>query len=80
MVPIGVAMVWGAYTVGIWGYCLVRGYDVTFMQLFSGQWPAGTPGKTGPGTAGPGTAPGNKGTGNPPRTRPEFPSGPGSRL
>jgi hypothetical protein len=44
MVPIGVAMVWGAYTVGIWGYCLVRGYDVTFMQLFKGFWPgkAGT--------------------------------------
>jgi hypothetical protein len=41
MIPIGVGVVWLAYTTGIWGYCLVRGYNVTFRQLFSPTWPAG---------------------------------------
>lgn len=39
MIPIGLGMVWAGYTIGIWGYCLVRGYDVPFMKLFSGTWP-----------------------------------------
>jgi len=39
MVPIGMALAWGGYTLGMWGYCLVRGYDVTFMQLFKPVWP-----------------------------------------
>lgn len=39
MIPIGLGMVWAGYTLGIWGYCLVRGYDVTFMQLFKPVWP-----------------------------------------
>lgn len=80
MVPIGVAMVWGAYTVGLWGYCLVRGYDVTFMQLFKGQWPAGSSSSKGTSSGSGGGGSSSKGTGNPPATRPEFPSGPGSRL
>lgn len=58
MVPIGVGLAMGAYWVGIWGYCLVRGYDVTFMECMKGTWPAtggggaGTGGKAG-GKAGP---------------------------
>jgi hypothetical protein len=42
MVPIGLALAWAGYTVGIWGYCLVRGYDVTFVQCFKTTWPGGT--------------------------------------
>jgi hypothetical protein len=54
MIPLGLGLAWAGYTLGIWGYCLVRGYDVTFMQLFARSWP-GT-GKTGRGPAGPGSA------------------------
>lgn len=40
MIPIGVGLVWLSYTTGIWGYCLVRGYNVKFTQLFAATWPA----------------------------------------
>jgi len=46
------------YTLGIWGYCLVRGYDVTFSALFHPTWPAGGGGSasgTAPLPADPGT-------------------------
>jgi hypothetical protein len=47
MIPIGMAVVFLAYTGGIWGFCLVRGYNVTLASLFNGQtWPG-----TGKGTA-----------------------------
>jgi len=36
---IGVGLAWAGYTLGIWGFCLVRGYNVSFMQLFKGTWP-----------------------------------------
>lgn len=39
MIPVGLGLVWAGYTVGMWGYCLVRGYNVTFMQLFKPAWP-----------------------------------------
>jgi hypothetical protein len=57
MVPIGMALAWAGYTLGMWGYCLVRGYNVTFMQLFGSSWPgpkiSASPivKKTGPGLA-----------------------------
>ena len=38
MVAIGMALIWGGYTIGIWGYCLVNGYDVTFTSLFGTKW------------------------------------------
>ena len=38
MVAIGMALVWGGYTIGIWGYCLVNGYNVTFQSLFGTTW------------------------------------------
>jgi hypothetical protein len=41
MVVIGAALLWFGYTVGIWGYCLVRGYDVPFSGIFGGTWPGG---------------------------------------
>lgn len=57
MVAIGMALVWGGYTIGIWGYCLVNGYDVTFQSLFGTQWvsaaqtpPLGPTSPTDPGT------------------------------
>lgn len=43
MIPIGVGITFAAYTVGIWGYCLVRGYNVKFTQLFKATWPAAGP-------------------------------------
>lgn len=42
MVAIGMALVWGGYTIGIWGYCLVQGYDVTFSSLFRTSWVSST--------------------------------------
>lgn len=39
MIPVGVGVVFLAYTTGIWGYCLVRGYNVQFRQLFGATWP-----------------------------------------
>lgn len=38
MVAIGVGLIFGAYAVGMYGYCLVRGYDVSFRDLFRGSW------------------------------------------
>lgn len=39
MVAIGMGLVFAAYAVGIWGYCLVRGYDVSFANVFASRWP-----------------------------------------
>jgi len=39
MAAIGMGVVWVGYTLGLWGYCLVRGYDVSFSRLFSTNWP-----------------------------------------
>ena len=38
-------LVWGGYSVGLWGWCLIRDYDLTFSQLvhpahpYAGTWP-----------------------------------------
>jgi hypothetical protein len=39
MIVIGMGMAWVGYTVGIWGYCLVRGYNVKFTDLVKPVWP-----------------------------------------
>lgn len=39
MVAIGMALVFAGYAVGIWGYTLVRGYDVSFGNVFAMAWP-----------------------------------------
>jgi hypothetical protein len=39
VIALGMGMLFGAYAVGLWGYCLVRGYDVPFSALFAGRWP-----------------------------------------
>ncbi len=38
MVAIGMVLVWGGYYLGLWGYCLVNGYDVTFQSLAGTTW------------------------------------------
>jgi hypothetical protein len=39
MTGVGIGLVVVAYSVGLWGYCMVRGYNVTFIQL----WTTATP-------------------------------------
>lgn len=34
-------MVFAGYALGMWGYCLVRGYDVSFLNVFATRWPGG---------------------------------------
>jgi len=42
---IGMALVWGGYSVGLWGWSLVRGYNLSAKDLisptgwYSGKWP-----------------------------------------
>jgi hypothetical protein len=49
VIPVGLGLCWAGYTLGIWGYCLLQGYNVTFAQLFGATWPgvsvSKTPGK-----------------------------------
>lgn len=33
MPAIGIGLIWGGWTLSLWGYCLIRGYDVTLGQL-----------------------------------------------
>jgi hypothetical protein len=49
MAAVGMIVLWGGYSIALWGYCLIRGYDITFTQLvkpsgyYAGPWPpAGT--------------------------------------
>jgi hypothetical protein len=51
MIPIGMAVTFGAYTIGILAYCWLRGYNVTFMNLWAQAWPAKTTAKTAAKTA-----------------------------
>lgn len=39
MPAIGIALLWTAYYGGLWGYCLIRGYNLTPRQLLSTTWP-----------------------------------------
>lgn len=38
MVAIGMGLLFAGYAVSIWGYCLVRGYDVPFSGVFASTW------------------------------------------
>jgi quinol-cytochrome oxidoreductase complex cytochrome b subunit len=38
VVAIGMGLVFAGYAVGIWGYCLVVGYDVPFAAVFGSTW------------------------------------------
>lgn len=52
MIAIVMLAAWSDYLVGLWGYCLLRGYDVTIAELanplhpYAGKWP---PPQIGPG-------------------------------
>jgi hypothetical protein len=39
MAAVGVGVVWIAYFLGLWGYCMIRGYNVSPKQLVSTSWP-----------------------------------------
>lgn len=67
MVAVGMGMTWFGYSLVMYGYCLVRGYDVSFRDCFRTQWPGAT---TQPPTAGHklGTITGHVNTSNPGQT------------
>ncbi len=39
MAAIGIGLIWLGYTVGLYGFCLFKGYDITPKQLLSQSWP-----------------------------------------
>ncbi len=49
MTAIGFGVAWAGFTIGIWGYCLVRDYNVTMPDLFKTTWPGS--GGTAPATS-----------------------------
>jgi hypothetical protein len=61
MVAIGIAVVLRGYGGGRWGYCLLRGYNISARDIFSSRFPssvagsaaATTPAPPGRGTRGP---------------------------
>jgi hypothetical protein len=71
VVAIGMGIVFAGYAISIWGYCLVRGYDVSFGNVFAMSWPgvqvsSSTPGQVVlPGGHKLGTITGNTVTTNP---------------
>ena len=65
MIAVGMLLTWAGYSVGLWGWCLLRGYNVTLGQLMSPTHPYGS----------------GKGQGWPPAQIPDtqvFPGGPSS--
>jgi hypothetical protein len=65
MVALGMGIVWAGWALGLYGFCLIRGYDVTLGQLvnpvniYSGGWPPpfiNDPSVILPGQAGTGSA------------------------
>jgi hypothetical protein len=48
VVAVGMLLVWGGYSVSLWGWCLLRGYDVTFGQITSPSNPYGSKGQPWP--------------------------------
>jgi hypothetical protein len=36
---IGIGLVWIAYAAGLYGYCLMKGYNVSAKELMSPKWP-----------------------------------------
>lgn len=43
MPAIAMGLGWLGYSLGLWGYCLVRGYDVTLWSLMSPLHPPSWP-------------------------------------
>jgi hypothetical protein len=48
MVAVAFLLIWGGYSAGLWGWCLIRDYNLTLPQLvsptrpYSGPWPPAT--------------------------------------
>jgi hypothetical protein len=42
MIAVGFLLTWFGYSVSLWGWCLLRGYDVTLGQLMSPAHPYGS--------------------------------------
>lgn len=42
MVAAGMLIIWGGYSISLWGWCLLRGYDITFGALVSPVHPYGS--------------------------------------
>lgn len=40
MAAVALAVIWAGYAVGMWGYCLVRGYCITPANIVSPSFPA----------------------------------------
>jgi hypothetical protein len=82
MGAIGIGLVWGSYTIGLWAWCLLTGRNVSITQLVSfTTWPPTSPSATSAASASSGSSPtgtptpGSTGTvtyptpsGNPPAT------------
>lgn len=47
MIPLAFGFAWLGYSYGLYGWCLIKGYDVKLRQLMNPvnvyQWPAGGP-------------------------------------
>ena len=43
MFALGMGTLFIGYTVGLYGYILIKGYNVSFKQMFVGSWPPGAP-------------------------------------
>jgi hypothetical protein len=39
MAAIGIATIYVGYSLGLWGYCLIKGYNVGLKELFMPTWP-----------------------------------------
>ena len=39
MAAVGIGTLWIGYFLGLWGYCLVRGYNISPKELLSSTWP-----------------------------------------
>jgi hypothetical protein len=59
MTPVGMILTFGAYALGVWGYCLVRSYDVPFSALWQPTWPSATANPQPPADAPPDTGAGH---------------------
>ena len=42
MLAVGMLITWAGYSLTLWGWCLIRGYDVTLGQLMSPAHPYGS--------------------------------------
>ena len=52
MIAVGMLLTWAGYSISLWGWCLLRGYNVTLGQLMSPTHPYGA-GKNQPWPPGP---------------------------